>query len=117
MKRLVTWIVMIPFALVVIVFSASNRELVALNLWPFPIEITVPIFTLVLAVFIFGFLMGGIVMWASAGRTRQKARDASWRAANAERDLRSVSHKLDTAEQKLKATDVGDGAANLPAKT
>lgn len=111
MKRLVTWIVMAPFALVVIIFSASNRDLVALNLWPLPIEITVPVFTLVLAVFIFGFLMGGVVMWASAGRTRQKARDASWRAATAERELRSVSNKLHDTEEKLK-----DGGTNLPAK-
>ncbi len=111
MKRLVTWIVMVPFALVVIVFSASNLGLVSLNLWPFPLEITVPIFTLVLVVFIFGFLMGGAVMWASAGRTRQRARAATSRAQYAERELHSVEHKLHDAEEKLK-----DGGTNLPAK-
>ena len=56
MKRFLTWLIMIPFALVVIVFSAVNRELVTLDLWPLPNEITVPVFTLVLAVFIVGFL-------------------------------------------------------------
>lgn len=101
MKRILSWIIMIPFAVVVVVFSAVNRELVTLNLWPFPHEITVPTFTLVLAVFIVGFLWGGAVAWVSAGRQRQRARNAQWRAETAERELRSLSNKLREREREL----------------
>lgn len=86
---------MIPFAIVVIVFSASNLEQVTVNLWPLPQEITVPMFTMILTVFIFGFLMGGIVAWLSAGKSRQAARQQRYRADKAERELRSLSNKLD----------------------
>lgn len=118
MKRFLSYLVMVPFALVVIVFSAVNRELVTLDLWPFPHEISVPIFSLVLGVFIFGFLWGGIVAWISAGDSRRRARNAQWRADKAERDLRQLSNRLQDRERELmqvKAREKDD--ANLPATT
>lgn len=99
MKRVISWIVMIPFALVVIVFSAVNRELVTINLWPLPHELTVPMFTLILGVFIFGFLMGGVVAWLSAGKSRVTARQQRYRAEKAERELRNLSNSLDNRER------------------
>lgn len=117
MKRFLTWLIMIPFALVVIVFSAVNRELVSLDLWPLPHEVTVPVFTLVLAVFIFGFLWGGIVAWVSASSSRHQARNAKWRADKAERELRSLSNKLDDRERELRKVQRDDESdAKLPAK-
>ncbi len=117
MKRIISWIIMIPFAVVVIVFSAVNRDLVTLDLWPLPHEMTVPVFTLVLAVFIFGFLWGACVAWASAGSSRRRARNAQWRAETAERELRSLNNKLQDREKELESAR--DGAAgkdrNLPA--
>ncbi len=117
MKRILSWIIMIPFAVVVIVFSAVNRELVTLNLWPFPHEITVPTFTLVLAVFIVGFLWGGGVAWISAGSQRRRARNAQWRAETAERELRSLNNKLKDRERELKdaRTSSSDETRKLPA--
>ena len=101
MKRIISWIVMIPFALIVIVFSASNLELVKLNLWPLPHEISVPMFTMILTVFIFGFLMGGIVAWLSAGKSRIAARQNRYRADKAERELRNLKNTLDNRSRDL----------------
>ncbi len=117
MKRILSWIIMIPFALVVIIFSAVNRELVTLDLWPLPHEVTVPVFTLVLAVFIFGFLWGAGVAWVSAGSNRRRARNAQWRAETAERELRSLNNKLHERETELQsARDAAkDDDPKLPA--
>ncbi len=117
MKRILSWIIMIPFALLVIVFSAVNRDLITLDLWPLPNEITVPLFTLVLAVFIFGFLFGGIVAWVSAGTQRRKARNALWRAETAERELRSIKNTLHDRERELSAVkdSIENDDKNLPA--
>lgn len=101
MKRIISWIVMIPFAVVVIVFSASNLDVVTLNLWPLPQEISVPMFTMILTVFIVGFLMGGIVAWLSAGKSRQAARQQRYRADRAERELRSLSNTLDNRNREV----------------
>lgn len=119
MKRILSWIVMVPFALVVIVFSAVNRDLVTLNLWPLPNEITVPVFTLVLAVFIFGFLWGGVVAWTSAGGQRRRARNAVWRAESAERELRSLNNRLKERERELESVkaEASDDNVKLPART
>lgn len=117
MKRILSWIIMVPFALVVIVFSAVNRDLVTLDLWPLPHEMTVPVFTLVLAVFIFGFLWGAGVAWVSAGTSRRRARNAQWRAETAERELRSLNNKLHEREKELESArdPARDEDKNLPA--
>lgn len=117
MKRILSWIIMVPFAVVVIVFSAVNQELVTLDLWPFPVEITVPIFTLVLSIFIVGFLWGAGVAWASAAGSRRRARNAQWRAETAERELRSLNNKLQERERELQDNRVSanDETKKLPA--
>lgn len=114
MKRVISWIVMIPFALVVIIFSAVNRDLVTINLWPLPHELTIPMFTLILGVFIFGFLMGGVVAWLSAGKSRVAARQQRYRADKAERDLRNLSNSLDN-----RGRDIGQSTSvsTVPATT
>jgi len=117
-KRFLSWLIMVPFALVVIIFSAVNRDLVLLDLWPFPYEITVPIFTLVLAIFIFGFLWGGAVAWVSAGDSRKRSRNNMWRAEKAERELRQLSNKLQDRERELQQARAAENATtNLPATT
>ena len=106
---------MIPFAIVVIVFSAVNTGLVTLSLWPFPNSITIPVFTLVLSIFIVGFLMGGIVAWISGGTARRKARQNLSRAEAAERELRAVGNTLKQRELELQ-TARDNGSQTLPAE-
>jgi len=113
-KRIISWIVMIPFAIVVMIFSASNLDKVTVNLWPLPQEITVPMFTMILTVFIVGFLMGGIVAWLSAGKSRQAARQNRYRADKAERELRVLSNKLDNRNREAQENT---SSANVPATT
>ncbi|MEX0693849.1 MAG: LapA family protein [Rhodospirillales bacterium] len=119
MTRILSWIIMIPFALAVIIFSAVNRDLVTLDLWPFPHEITVPVFTLVLAIFIVGFLWGAVVAWISASSQRRRARNALWRAESSERELRTLTNKLQDREREMQnAPDQPAGASkSLPATT
>ena len=96
---------MIPFALVVIVFSAVNRDLVTLDLWPLPNEITVPVFTLVLAVFIYWVFVGrhcrlGVCRQCPSAR---HARNALWRADTGRaRIALSLSNTLHDRERELR---------------
>ena len=95
MKRILSWIIMVPFALVVIVFSAVNRELITLDLWPLPHAITVPVFTLVLAVFIFGFL------WVASPPGHRRPVAAAARAMrNGGRKRRSANSALSTTSSR-----------------
>lgn len=56
MKRLLSLLIMF----VIVVFSVANREAVSLSFWPTPYAIQVPVAFLILIVFVFGFLAGGI---------------------------------------------------------
>jgi uncharacterized integral membrane protein len=84
---LFSWIIMIPTAIAVIVFAATNRGAVSIDLWPFPYAITLPLFSLVLAILLVGFCLGGVVSWVSAGRYRRQSRALARQLSTAERDL------------------------------
>ncbi len=111
MKKFFSWIVMIPFAVVVIVFCAANRGLVDVNLWPLPFTIGLPLFSVVLSTFVFGFLFGGVVAWLSAGKTRREVWHQRSRADHAELELNQAQRKAKRAEEERRK------AASVPATT
>ena len=89
MKHL-SWLVTLPITLVVVVFAVSNRESVALDLWPFRLEAQLPLFLLVLGCLLVGFLIGAGVMWWSSGAQRQRARAARREVTALERKIRQL---------------------------
>lgn len=84
---LLSWIIMIPTAIAVIVFAAINRGAISVDFWPFPYAITLPLFSVVLASLLVGFCLGGLVAWVSAGRYRRQSRALARQLSTAERDL------------------------------
>ena len=118
MKHL-SWILTIPVMIVAVVFAVSNREAAALNLWPFGITVEAPLFILVLGSGLFGVVLGGAITWLSAGKKRQRAREAEFRASSAERELHYLQRKLDQAAPAGGATvqrPANDAAAHSPGR-
>ena len=103
MRRL-SWIITIPFTLVVVVFAISNRGPVTVTLWPLPWIVELPLYLVVLGSLLVGFLVGGAIAWLSAGRRRHEAR------VTAER-LRGMSAEL----TRLKRQQLDGSTARLPA--
>lgn len=96
MRRL-SWIVTIPVALVIVVFAVANRQIVTVDLWPFELSLTPPLFALVLGAMLVGFIAGMFVMWVSAGRIRDRARRQSYRASSLEREVSYLKRKQSDA--------------------
>jgi len=96
---------MLIIGIVVVLFSISNRTLVTLDYWPFPILHEAPIYFPVLVSGFFGFAFGAITAWFSAGRTRSKARKANRRASNLEKDLALLQNKIDELDERRKNTN------------
>lgn len=96
--RLLTWIIMVPVALAVISFAVNNREAVAVDLWPAPYALDVPVFAIVLVSVVFGMLIGAIVAWFGGGKSRGRARANARRAASAEREAASLRERAVGAE-------------------
>ena len=106
MRRL-SWIITIPFTLIVVVFAITNRGPVTVTLWPLPWIAELPLYLVVLGSLLVGFLVGAAIAWLSAGRRRHEAR------LTAER-LRGVSAELTRLKRQQPA--VLDGSAvRLPA--
>lgn len=110
--RRISWIVTIPFALIVVVFALTNREAASLQLWPLDIYIEMPIFLLILLSLLIGFLIGASIMWLSSGRQRQRARKANFQAVNLERDVRDLERRL--ARTEARANEAASGTALKP---
>ena len=80
MKSWLKFVVVAPFALLLIAFAFANRQFVTVAFDPFAsgdipaFSITAPLFVVLILTAIFGVLAGGIVTWLAQGRYRKAAR-------------------------------------------
>ncbi len=73
--RFLHWVVFLLVALVAVIFVVQNRQAVEVSLWPFPFVQEAPLFAIIVACLMFGFLFGAFSAWLSGGSTRKRARD------------------------------------------
>ena len=87
MKTFLFWIILVPLALVALVFLISNRTLIPVDLWPLPVVFRPPLSVVILASVFAGFLLGGFITWTSASKARRQARLDARRVKTLEREL------------------------------
>lgn len=78
-NRLLTLLIALPVAVILIVLSVANRGIVSVTLDPFnpgnpALTYTAPLFLWVLGAFLFGIMVGGLLIWFTQGRHRKLAR-------------------------------------------
>ena len=98
MKAFFKALVLVPVALVIVLFSVANRGGVRVSLDPFSRDLPVlsyevPLFVVVLAAIAVGVLVGGLASWIAQGKHRKAAR-RNRREADA---LRSETQALRSA--------------------
>lgn len=86
MKRLITWLVGVPLALLVILLSVANRGAVVFSLDLFSLgdpalAIEAPLFVLLFAAVFLGLVVGWSVAWAGRLTRRRGAGEAVTRPA------------------------------------
>jgi uncharacterized integral membrane protein len=79
LRKIVTALILIPVALLIVVFAVANRSAVTISLDPFVGEppmfsVAVPLFLLTLVVLILGVIVGGISAWMRQSRWRRRSR-------------------------------------------
>jgi uncharacterized integral membrane protein len=89
--KLVHWLVTLPAAVLAVVFAVSNRDQVAVTIWPLPVRIEAPLYLVVLLALLAGFLIGELVAWINTGRVRRLARQRARRVAELEAQLAAAS--------------------------
>jgi uncharacterized integral membrane protein len=90
MRKLVTILVLLPIAIVIVMFAVANREIVTISFDPFDtahpaFALKTPLFLLIFALVAVGVLVGGIAAWLRQHKWRTRARRAEAEA----RELRA----------------------------
>jgi uncharacterized integral membrane protein len=101
--RVVFWIVVALVAAVFALFAMSNREAVALGLWPFPVELELPLYLAILAALLIGFVSGVLAAWIAGGRRRRENRWRGRRLAVLERELAATQAQPPGARENVPA--------------
>lgn len=91
MGRLLTFLIVFPLAALMVAFSVANRGPVAVDAWPLPYSVELPLAAVVLISLFVGVLVGGCAAWASA---LVKRRQIKLRAREAEAALRREADAL-----------------------
>lgn len=79
MRKLLSGLVLIPLAIILLVFAVANRQLVTLSLDPFnpsdpAISVRLPLFVLLIGVAVLGVTAGGLATWFRQRHWRRSAR-------------------------------------------
>ena len=90
MRKFVVLAILVPLAIVIVMFAVANREIIAVSFDPFDtahpaFALKMPLFVLIFALVGTGVLVGGIAAWLKQHKWRMRARRAEAEA----RDLRA----------------------------
>jgi uncharacterized integral membrane protein len=98
MRKFLAAVILIPLAILLVMFAVANREYVAISLDPFSVNapaltVHVRLFLLLLIALIVGVLVGGIAAWLAQAKWRRAARrlDRELRTARAEAARRRLA--------------------------
>jgi len=75
-------LLLVPLGLIGLAFAIANRHLVTVSFDPFSggdiegVQITAPLFIVLLLAIMFGVILGGVVTWLEQGKNRRAARQA-----------------------------------------
>lgn len=93
MRKFVTVFVLVPLAIVIVMFAVANREPITVSFDPFDSKnpafaLHVPLFIMIFVLVGLGVLVGGIAAWLRQHKWRARAR-------RAEADVRRLRSELD----------------------
>ena len=98
-RKLVFWLILVPLAIVILMFAVANREIVTVSFDPFhatapAASISVPLFVLIFVLVILGVIIGGVAAWLRQGKHRRAARVHRSHAVALRREIDSLNTKL-----------------------
>jgi uncharacterized integral membrane protein len=104
LRKILNVLVVLPLAIIFIVFAVANRHLVMLSFDPFDstdaaLGLSLPLFVVIIAFTILGVLAGGIATWFGQRRWRRAARLNETEARNARAQLADLRGRSQTTGQ------------------
>ena len=102
LRKIIIALLLIPLALLIVVFAVANRGAVTISLDPFVgdppmFSVSLPLFLLLLVVLILGVVVGGIAAWMRQSRWRRRARRLSAELKASRAEAEAVRRQLESA--------------------
>lgn len=120
MKTALKAIVLVPLALIAVIFAVANRHIVTISLDPFNADnpafaLSAPLFLTIVLMIMLGVLIGGVATWLTQGSVRSALRHARSDNDRLRRELQDARLELDlsrrdTPRQRLPALANRDAA-------
>jgi uncharacterized integral membrane protein len=103
-RKIISIVVLLPLAVLIILFAVANRQIVAISLDPFSSEtpafaLTVPLFVALILALIVGAIIGGVASWLKQGRWRRTARRLEAEAGLLKRESGELKQQLSEIER------------------
>src|SRR5688572_28549995 len=92
--RLLQWVLFLLVAFVVVIFVVQNRQEVEVSLWPLPFTKPAPLFGIIIACVLLGFLLGAVSAWLSGGGARKRARELCRMNAEKARQISQLNREV-----------------------
>jgi uncharacterized integral membrane protein len=98
MRKFFTALIVIPLALIFVVFAVANRHFVTVSFDPFnsadpAISVSLPLFALIIAIAILGVVAGGLATWFGQRRWRRAARQHELEARTSRAQLAELRNQ------------------------
>jgi uncharacterized integral membrane protein len=98
MRKFFTALIVIPLALIFVVFAVANRHFVTVSFDPFnsanpSVSVSLPLFVLIIVIAVFGVIAGGFATWFGQRRWRRAARQHELEARSARAQLAELRNQ------------------------
>jgi lipopolysaccharide assembly protein A len=112
------WILLLPLLVLLVLFGLSNRQEVALGLWPFDLTWAVPLSVAVLLIAALAFLLGALVAWAAGLPQRHRARRTQAAAGLLQAEIAELRGQMarDVGPAGAPPSAAGSNVARLPSR-
>jgi uncharacterized integral membrane protein len=113
LRKIFNAVVILPLAILFVVFAVANRQVVTLSFDPFSsndpaLGVSLPLFVVIIAVAMFGTIAGGIATWFGQRHWRRAARQHEAEARHARAELAELR------ERSLMASRSGENRVPAP---
>lgn len=120
MKNALKAVILVPIALIVVIFAVANRHISTISFDPFNSEapafaLSAPLFLIILLMVMLGVLIGGIAAWMAQGSVRSAPRHAKTDAEQLRRELQETRLQLDLVHRQAGAARAAERTA-LPSR-
>ncbi len=118
LRKLVFWLILVPLAILILMFAVANREIVTVSFDPFSetapaASVSVPLFVLIFILVILGVIIGGVAAWLRQSGYRRAARQRDSDVTALRREIEMLNSRLAERHDDRFDAPVSNNAARL----